>query len=159
MLRLLEDEHWAEWSDSDIARRNLTNYQRAELVLKLEPLISPGQGARTELRQNSDKVDTKRELAHVAGVSHDTVAKAKVIDREADEQTKARLRMVSQSPTTSQASNAFSVSPKSFIFFLSYSPGSPGWPRAHDRRGPFRRFYHNGDQQTLFWLRQGRIRA
>lgn len=30
--------------------------------------------------QNSDKVDTKKELAHVAGVSHDTIAKVEKLE-------------------------------------------------------------------------------
>ena len=73
-------------------RRNLTPYQRSELALKLKPLISPGQGARTELRQDSDKVDTKRKLARIAGVSHDTISKADYIASHADEATKKKLR-------------------------------------------------------------------
>jgi len=73
-------------------RRNLTPYQRAELALALKPLISPGQGARTELRQESDKVDTKRTLACIAGVSHNTIAKADYIAQHGDEETKEKLR-------------------------------------------------------------------
>ncbi|KKM07296.1 hypothetical protein LCGC14_1735380 [marine sediment metagenome] len=77
---------------NQFGRRNLTLYQRAELALKLKPLISPGQGARTELRQNSDKVDTKRDVARAAGVSHDTIARAEYLRRYADEPTKAKFR-------------------------------------------------------------------
>lgn len=53
------------------------------------------QGTRTDLRQKSDKsspLDTKKELAKVAGVSHDTIHKAAVIEEKAPEEVKERLR-------------------------------------------------------------------
>ncbi len=84
--------------ENQFGRRNLAPYQRAELALQLEPLIAKqakanqraGGGA---VRQNSDNpVDTKRELARVAGLSHDSIARAKRIDAEADDATKERLR-------------------------------------------------------------------
>ena len=78
--------------EHQFGRRNLTRYQRAELALKLKPLISPGQGARTELCPTLDKVDTKRELASIAGVAHGTIAKVEYIASHADEATKAKLR-------------------------------------------------------------------
>lgn len=64
------------------ARRNLTPFVKTTLALQLEPLLAAkakqNQGARTDLCQNSDKsiepIDTKKEVAKVAGVSHDTVA-------------------------------------------------------------------------------------
>jgi len=77
---------------------------RVELALKLEPLLrekakanlhhSPGRGKKG--LQNSAKVyeaiDTRYELAKVAGVSHDTFAKAKIVAQHADEETKKKLR-------------------------------------------------------------------
>jgi len=66
-------------------------YERARLALRLKPVIaekaeqnlhlSDGKGC-----QKSDKVkpiDTKQELAKVAGVSHDTIAKVERIEEEA----------------------------------------------------------------------------
>lgn len=55
-----------------------------------EKLISPGQGARTDREpfQKSGKVDAVRESASRAGVSHDTIAKAKVIRDKASDETK-----------------------------------------------------------------------
>jgi len=68
-----------------------------ELVEKLEPLIakrakanqSAGGGDRKSGSQNSAKaitkpIDTRAELAKLAGVSHDTIAKGKLISRHAD---------------------------------------------------------------------------
>jgi len=68
---------------------------RAELALKLEPIIAAkakekqkdeGRALGGTLRQKSDKgaVDTKRELASIAGVSHDTIHKAKIIAAKYD---------------------------------------------------------------------------
>ncbi|HUW33756.1 MAG TPA: DNA modification methylase [Planctomycetota bacterium] len=90
--------------EQQFGRRNLTPYQRSELALKLKPLIaeqakehlvtSTG-GASPRPCQNSDKaapIDTKKEIAKIAGVSHDTIAKAEFIDQHADEGTKEKLR-------------------------------------------------------------------
>lgn len=79
---------------NQFGRRNLTPMQRAELALKLKPVIAAE--ARQKIAktafpanptacQNSDKpcaaksIDTKKELAKVAGVSHDTIAKAEKV--------------------------------------------------------------------------------
>jgi hypothetical protein len=82
---------------NQLGRRNLTDYARTELVLKLEPLIAfqakVNQGQRTDIYQNSGKsVTTDKELAKIADVSHDTVAKVKVIAKKAPEETKEKLR-------------------------------------------------------------------
>lgn len=89
---------------NQFGRRNLAPFQRAELALALEPLIAAkakanqragggkamGSGA---VRQKSDEpVETKKELAKVAGVSHDTIHKAKIIATKATEQVKNKLR-------------------------------------------------------------------
>lgn len=66
-------------------RRNLTPFQKTELALLLEPLLSPGQGARTELLPNSAKVNTRDEVAKIAGVSGDTVHRVKAIKQAAAE--------------------------------------------------------------------------
>lgn len=76
---------------NQFGRRNLPAHERARLALRLKPVIaeraehnlhlSEGKGC-----QNSDKVkpiDTKQELAKIAGVSHDTIAKVEHIEREA----------------------------------------------------------------------------
>ncbi len=78
-------------------RRNLTPYQRAELALLLEPAIAEEakerqqEAGKEKLPQKSVKapLDTQKEVAKLAGVSHDTIAKAKVIAEEAPEDVKA----------------------------------------------------------------------
>jgi N6-adenosine-specific RNA methylase IME4 len=88
-------------AQNQLGRRNLSPYSRAELALSLEPIIAAK--AKANLRtstggssprpcQISDKVDTKRAMANVAGVSHDTIQKAKVIAAKASESVKAKLR-------------------------------------------------------------------
>jgi len=84
---------------NQFGRRNLTPYQRAELALKLEPLIAAQarekqrDGGTQKLPQNSaEAVETRVELARVAGVSHDTISKAKVIAAKAPEAVKEKLR-------------------------------------------------------------------
>jgi len=86
---------------NQFGRRNLTPYQRSELALKLKPLIAKrakenerrGGGSGPSGRQQSDNpVDTKVEVAHLAGVSHDTIAKAEYIRDHADDKVQEKLR-------------------------------------------------------------------
>ena len=84
---------------NQFGRRNLTPYQRAELALKLEPLIAARalekqrDGGTQKVPQNSaEAVETRVELARVAGVSRDTISKAKVIAAKATEEVKEKLR-------------------------------------------------------------------
>jgi len=88
-------------------RRNLQLYQRGSLALVLEPLIAEkakeqqvvagkqhGRG-QEKLCQNSDKaiepIDTKKEIAKVAGVSHDTISRIKKIKDKGTDEQKAKL--------------------------------------------------------------------
>lgn len=99
------DEAKAWVITNQFGRRNLAPFVRAELALHLEPLIASrakenqkAGGARAAgngrvVRQKSDKpVDTKTELARVAGISHDTIHKAKKIAEKAPEPIKEKLR-------------------------------------------------------------------
>lgn len=77
--------------------RNLSAYDRSALALQLEPLYqaeakrrqatSTG-GKNPQLTQNSaepeNKGETRDKLATLAGVSHDTLRKVKVIENEAN---------------------------------------------------------------------------
>ena len=90
-----------EWIiKNQFGRRNLSPYDRSLLALKLKPLITEkakaNQVRSTENRvcQKSDKqkVDTKKELAKVAGVSHDTIHKVEKIEAEATPQVKEAVR-------------------------------------------------------------------
>ena len=85
---------------NQFGRRNLQLYERARLALQLKPIIaekaeknlhlSEGKGS-----QKSDKVspiDTKKELAKAAGVSHDTIHKVESIEKNAPEEVKEKAR-------------------------------------------------------------------
>jgi Na+/phosphate symporter len=90
---------------NQFGRRNLPAYERAKLALLLEPIIAAkakeNQGKRTDLItenicQKSDKcsepIDTKREVAKAAHVSHDTIAKVKKIEAKATPEQKQELK-------------------------------------------------------------------
>jgi transcriptional regulator with XRE-family HTH domain len=84
--------------NNQFGRRNLSDYERAKLALKLKPLIAGR--ARDNLvthttegyqgLQNSAKavIDTRQELAKAAGVSHDTIAKVEKIEAEGVDELK-----------------------------------------------------------------------
>ena len=81
-------------------RRNLPPYVRVTLALELESTIA-ARAKENQVRkpvdsvcQKSDEqkpIDTKREIAAIAGVSHDTVAKVKTIKANASKETKDKL--------------------------------------------------------------------
>ena len=87
-----------EWIiKNQLGRRNLPLYEQGRLSLRLKPIIAARakeqQGTRTDISQNSVKsIDTQKELAKAAGVSHDTIAKIEKIEALADDATKAKLR-------------------------------------------------------------------
>jgi 16S rRNA G966 N2-methylase RsmD len=79
--------HASEWIiRNQFGRRNLSAYVRTQLALRLEEAISKRsqQGKRNDLSLMSAKsaegLDTRREVAKVASVGHDTVAKVKRIE-------------------------------------------------------------------------------
>lgn len=99
-------ERWMQFKDRDEAkawiirnqfgRRNLSAYDRSILALKLKPIIAE-KGKQNESKggqgcQISDKVDTKKELASIAGVSHDTIHKVEAIENKATDRTKQLVR-------------------------------------------------------------------
>ena len=83
--------------DNQFSRRNLTPFARGELALKRKHIIAAkakenqacGQGG-VLLSQNSvkasEKIDTQKELAKIAGVSHDTIARVEKIVQKAPEE-------------------------------------------------------------------------
>ena len=84
---------------NQLGRRNLLPYVRSDLALKLKPVIAEmakekQREAGGAVRQISDKavIDTKKELAKVAGVSHDTIAKVEKINAVATPEMKAELQ-------------------------------------------------------------------
>jgi 16S rRNA G966 N2-methylase RsmD len=101
------DEAKAWIIQNQFGRRNLTVFARGELALKLEPLIAArakeaqrdhsgtAPGKKSLVQKSAQVIDerkTRAKVAKLAGVSHDTIAKVKYIQQNADEETKERLR-------------------------------------------------------------------
>ena len=94
-----------EWMiNLQFGRRNLNNYQRSVLALELEHVYKEkakqNQGIRTDLKddfcpncdKSIDSIDTKKELAKIADVSHNTIARVKKIEEKASEELKEQLQ-------------------------------------------------------------------
>lgn len=84
---------------NQFGRRNLDAYTRAKLAIELKGLFAAkakeNQGERTDILQNSVKsepINTQKELARIAGTSHDTIAKVERIERDATPEIKEALR-------------------------------------------------------------------
>jgi len=91
-----------EWMiNNQFGRRNLSNYQRSVLALELESVFSERAkenqavqfkgGSLKQISAEVKPIETRKELAKVANVSHDTIAKVKVIEAKASEEVKAQL--------------------------------------------------------------------
>jgi hypothetical protein len=88
---------------NQFGRRNLPAYERARLALKMKELIAAQAkekqkerkgdqpGATLQKSANLKPIDTRAELAAMAGVSHDTIAKVEKIEERATPQVKAKL--------------------------------------------------------------------
>lgn len=85
---------------NQLGRRNLNKYQRSVLALQLEDFLRKkarenlveGGKISQEGCQISDKaIDTKKELANYAEVSHDTIVKVKKIQEKASDKIKKQL--------------------------------------------------------------------
>lgn len=86
---------------NQFGRRNLSAYDRSILALKLKPVIAEkAKEKETERKttyQKSEKsslptVNTTKELAKVAGVSHDTIHKVEVIQQKAPEKIREKVK-------------------------------------------------------------------
>ena len=92
-----------EWMiNNQFGRRNLPAYERGKLALRLKDIYS--QKAKEtkaekvshyrqtgEVCQISDKPDTKKDLAKIANVSHDTINKIEKIEAKASDEVKQKL--------------------------------------------------------------------
>ena len=87
--------------NNQLGRRNLEAYERSALALKLKPVIA--EKAKENLVTHTDTgyqglhnsakaIDTRAELAKIAGVSHDTIRKVEMIEKKASEKTKQLVR-------------------------------------------------------------------
>ena len=88
---------------NQFSRRNISAYQRGELALELEEVwkakgkenlktAQPGKRGGTPSQNSVKAIDTQKELAKIAGVSHDTIAKVKLIKETGSEEVKDNLR-------------------------------------------------------------------
>lgn len=87
---------------NQLGRRNLTNYDRSLIALKMKPLIEvkakENQRIGGEIKDKGlqisaeAKVDTRKELAEIAKVSHDTINKVERIEAKAPEIVKQQIR-------------------------------------------------------------------
>lgn len=104
---------------NQFGRRNLSVYDRSVLALKLESLFKEkakeNQGRRTDLTLNQQceeveskdflqksakslkeseivPIDTRKEIAKIAGTSHDTIAKVKKIEEKAPKEVKEKIK-------------------------------------------------------------------
>jgi N6-adenosine-specific RNA methylase IME4 len=87
---------------NQFGRRNLPAYERARLALRLKPVIAEkakenqrgGQGGilLSQKSVEAKPVDTQKEIAKAAGVSHDTIAKVEKIEAHATPEMKEQLR-------------------------------------------------------------------
>jgi N6-adenosine-specific RNA methylase IME4 len=86
---------------NQFGRRNLSNYQRSVLALQLEEVfsakakenqkLSEGKGIQKSEYLKGPEVVTIKEVAKVANVSHDSIAKVKKIEAVATPEVKAQL--------------------------------------------------------------------
>lgn len=85
---------------NQFGRRNLSKYDRSLLALRLKPVIaekaeknlhlSDGKGCQKSDKVNS--IDTKRELAKIAGVSHDTIHRVETIEASGNDRIREKVR-------------------------------------------------------------------
>lgn len=85
-----------------VLQKNLSAYDRSILALKLKPVIaakakenqqlSEGRGQKGCQISDNLNIDTKKEIARAAGVSHDTIAKVEKIEQQATPEIKAELK-------------------------------------------------------------------
>lgn len=89
---------------NQLGRRNLTNYDRARLALRLKPILveEARNNSMANLKQNAGKTDglisdsrlsgkVSVKLAKIAGVGHDTIERVQVIEKSATPEEKQKL--------------------------------------------------------------------
>jgi DNA modification methylase len=112
-----------EWMiNNQFGRRNLSNYQRSVLALELESVFKEkakenlkvsGENFGKGIQISEEPIEIKpivaiKEVAKVASVSHDTIAKVKVIQATATEEVKAKLNAGTMSINEAYKINHFS---------------------------------------------------
>lgn len=153
--------------NNQFGRRNINNYQRSVLALKLESLFAEKakvrQGTRTDLKHFPQKSagsfkESRDELAHIAHVSHDTIVKVKRIEELATPEQKARL--VAGETTINQVYVALHREEVRQSFKSTQWPtgkyrvvyADPPWQ--YDNRNPPGRFVEQGDYYPTLTIEQ-----
>ncbi len=77
--------------NNQLARRNLSSYDRTVLALRHEEIISPGQGKRIDLVPNGTKLRTSKKVSEIAKVGEGTLQRVKFIEQHANPEQKKRL--------------------------------------------------------------------
>lgn len=91
---------------NQLGRRNIPAYVRAELALRLKPIIAEKAKekqaeyhgnqydglSQKSVKVQTPRIDTQKEVAKAAGVSHDTIHKVEKIQEKATEEQKQDLR-------------------------------------------------------------------
>ncbi|MDR1492024.1 MAG: hypothetical protein LBT05_04805 [Planctomycetaceae bacterium] len=107
LANLDEAKLWA-WRHQE-NRRNLTLYQRTEIALQFKPMITAkakekmvaggGDQKSSQAKSGSPNssnpikgMDTRQEIAKIAGVAPDTVSRVEYLNEHADDTTKEKLR-------------------------------------------------------------------
>ena len=80
---------------NQFARRNLSKYERGLLALRLKPIIAMKakqkqieSGGAVPQKSTKPPIETRKEIAEIAGISHDTIAKIELIDNKATNEIK-----------------------------------------------------------------------
>jgi predicted methyltransferase len=92
-MRFSDRSHAEEWMiRNQFGRRNLSAYVRTQLAMRLEETVSARAKANqvrkpadSVPKKSAEQIETRQEIAKVANVSHDTVAKVKRIEEATSE--------------------------------------------------------------------------
>ena len=101
---------------NQFGRRNLSSYDRSVLALELKPLITEkaksnmSSGGKGSQKSVNLKIDTQKELAKIADVSHDTIAKVEKIEKSATPEIKQLVK--NGDITINQATKAAELTPE-----------------------------------------------
>ena len=94
-----EDEARLWIINNQLARRNLPPHERIRLALLLKPAIEEKakekqreSGGAVVVKSAKPPIHTRAEVAKIAGVSHDTIRKSEIIEKEGTEETKQAVR-------------------------------------------------------------------
>lgn len=94
-----DEDEVKEWMIlHQFGRRNLSNYQRSVLALKLEEVFrvkakekQKESGGALPQKSAEPPIETRKEIAKIANVSHDTISRVKQIEAKAPEEIKEKL--------------------------------------------------------------------